>query len=274
MRWDKPIGALLLLWPTLWALWLAGAGQPAQAVAVIFILGVWVTRSAGCVVNDLADRDFDPFVERTRDRPLAARRVGVFEALALALALGLVALILALWLDSRLVLWLALIGALIAVSYPYMKRLHHLPQAHLGLAFGWGIPMAYAALTGGLPAAAWWLFAANAAWVLVYDTVYAMSDREDDLKIGVKSSAILFGEYDKRLVGLLQIATLVLLAVVGRVNDLGWLYYLGLFSGAWFFLYQQYLIRDRDRQGCFQAFLNNNGFGLCVFCGIVLDHLP
>lgn len=274
MRWNKPIGALLLLWPTLWALWLAGHGQPPQTVTVIFLLGVWLTRSAGCVANDLADRDFDRHVARTADRPLTSGRVSVIEALILCIVLGLLALGLALALNSALVLWLAALGALLAISYPFMKRLHHLPQAHLGLAFGWGIPMAYAALHNELPADAWWLFAANAAWVLVYDTVYAMSDRDDDIKIGVKSSAILFGRHDRHWVLGLQLLTLLLLIVVGVRQQLGWLYYLGLFAGAWFFLYQQYLIRDRDRDGCFRAFLNNNGFGLCVFCGILLDQLP
>lgn len=273
MRWDKPIGALLLLWPTLWALWLAGQGRPEQTVVIIFLSGVWVMRSAGCIVNDIADRDFDPHVERTRQRPLAAGRITLAEAvlvfgIMILIALALVSLL------NRLTFYLALIGLLFTVSYPFMKRFHHLPQAHLGLAFGWGIPMAYAALSGAVPGAAWLLFVANMAWVLVYDTVYAMSDREDDLKIGVKSSAILFGVYDKLIVGLLQILTLLLLTAVGVFNDLGRVYYFALFAGAGFFLYQQYLIRDRDRMACFKAFLNNNGFGLVVFCGIVLDALP
>lgn len=273
MRWDKPIGALLLLWPTLWALWLAGQGRPEQTVVIIFLSGVWVMRSAGCIVNDIADRDFDPHVERTRQRPLAAGRITLAEAvlvfgIMILIALALVSLL------NRLTFYLALIGLLFTISYPFMKRFHHLPQAHLGLAFGWGIPMAYAALSGAVPGAAWLLFVANMAWVLVYDTVYAMSDREDDLKIGVKSSAILFGVYDKLIVGLLQILTLLLLTAVGVFNDLGRVYYFALFAGAGFFLYQQYLIRDRDRMACFKAFLNNNGFGLVVFCGIVLDALP
>jgi 4-hydroxybenzoate polyprenyltransferase len=273
MRWDKPIGALLLLWPTLWALWLAGEGQPQQSIVIIFLAGVWLMRSAGCIVNDIADRDFDPHVERTRDRPLAAGRVSLRQALLLFCIVSLIAFALVLLLN-RLTLWLALIGVVLTISYPFMKRFHHLPQGHLGLAFGWGIPMAYAALTGSVPFAAWLLFIANIAWVLVYDTVYAMSDREDDLKIGVKSSAILFGDYDTRMVGLFQTLTLVLMVAVGILNEMNAIYYFSLLFGAWFFLYQQYLIHDRDRYRCFRAFLNNNGFGLTIFCGIVLNYLP
>jgi 4-hydroxybenzoate polyprenyltransferase len=273
MRWDKPIGALLLLWPTLWALWLAGAGRPDQDIVIIFLLGVWLMRSAGCIVNDMADLDFDPHVERTRNRPLAAGRVTLREALILFGFVCLVCCSMVMMLNW-LTVGLAVIGVLLTISYPFMKRFHHLPQAHLGLAFGWGIPMAYAALTGSVPMAAWLLFIANIAWVLVYDTVYAMSDRADDLKIGVKSSAILFGNYDTRVVGLLQLLTLVLMAAVGMVNGMHTIYYISLLLGAGFFLYQQYLIHDRDRYRCFQAFLNNNGFGLTVFCGILLNYLP
>lgn len=273
MRWDRPIGALLLLWPTLWALWLAGGGQPQQSVVLIFLLGVWVMRSAGCVINDLADRHFDPFVERTRDRPLASNRVSVREALILTGVLLLIALGLVLLLN-RLTVLLAVIGLLLAVIYPFMKRFHHLPQANLGLAFSWSIPMAYAALTNSVPAGVWLLFIANMAWVLVYDTEYAMSDRDDDLKIGLKSSAILFGEHDRAIIGGLQLVTLLLLVAVGWVNDLGVVYYLALLGAGWLFLYQQYLIRNRDRQDCFKAFLNNNGVGLVIFCGLLLAQLP
>ena len=273
MRWDKPIGALLLLWPTLWALWLAGQGQPQQFVVVIFLLGVWIMRSCGCAINDIADREFDPHVERTRSRPLAAGRISLREAVLVFLAMVLLALILVLQLNW-LCFWLSLIGLVVAISYPFMKRFHHLPQAHLGIAFGWGVPMAYAALNGHVPFEAWVLFFANMTWVLVYDTEYAMSDREDDLKVGVKSSAILFGARDKQIVGGLQLATVILMVLVGIVNNLGSLYYLGLAAGALTFIYQQYLITERDRRDCFRAFLNNNGFGLAVFCGIVLDLLP
>ena len=273
MRWDKPIGALLLLWPTLWALWLAGDGQPNARIVIIFLLGVWIMRSAGCVINDIADRDFDPHVERTRERPLAAGYITLREAVIVLIVMGLIALALVLSLN-RLTILLSLVGVLLTLSYPFIKRFHHLPQAHLGLAFGWGIPMAYAALTNDVPVAAWWLFIANIAWVMVYDTVYAMSDREDDLKIGVKSSAILFADWDRHWVAGFQIATLLLLIFVGVLNQLGWIFYAALFIGSWAFIYQHYLIHNRDRQGCFQAFLNNNVFGLVIFCGIVLDLLP
>ncbi len=273
MRLDKPIGAFLLLWPTLWSLWLAGHGQPAQKVVLIFLLGVFLMRSAGCVINDIADRDLDPHVARTRQRPLAAQRVSVREALVLFAVLCLLAFALVLLLNTLTVL-LSLVGAVLAISYPFMKRLHPMPQVHLGVAFGWSIPMAYAALTNTVPAAAWLLFTANVVWSVVYDTLYAMVDREDDLKVGVKSTAILFGAHDKRIVAGLQILLLALLTLVGIAAGLGWIYYGGLLAAAWFPLYQQYLIRDRQPGDCFKAFLNNNWFGLVVFLGILLDSLP
>lgn len=273
MRLDRPIGIFLLLWPTLWALWLAGQGQPAQEVVVVFITGVFLMRSAGCVINDIADRDVDPFVARTRQRPLAARRVSVREALWLFIVLCLVAFALVLMMNTLTIL-LSLVGVALAASYPFMKRVHYLPQAHLGAAFGWSIPMAFAAITGTVPALAWLLFAANVVWSIVYDTLYAMVDREDDLQVGMKSTAILFGAQDKRIIGYLQILLMILLILVGVLADLGWAYYLGLFAAAWFALYQQYLIRSREPDGCFKAFLNNNWFGLVVFCGILLDSLP
>ena len=273
IRFDKPIGTLLLLWPTLWGLWLAGQGQPSQKVVVIFVLGVFLMRSAGCVINDIADRDLDPHVERTRERPLAARRVSIQEALGLFSGLCLCAFALVLLMNTLTIL-LSFVGVILAASYPFMKRYHYLPQAHLGMAFGWSIPMAFAALTGTVPAVAWLLFAANVVWSVVYDTMYAMVDRQDDLKIGVKSSAILFGSRDKRIIAYLQGLLLVLLALVGIAAGLGWAYYLGLFFAAWFALYQQYLIRDREPDGCFRAFLNNNWFGLVVFCALMLNFLP
>lgn len=273
MRLDRPIGTFLLLWPTLWALWLAGQGRPTQGVVCIFILGAWLMRSAGCVINDIADRNLDPFVSRTRSRPLAARRVSVREALWLFIGLCLAAFGLVLLLN-RLTILLSLIGVVLAASYPFMKRYHHLPQLHLGAAFGWSIPMAFAALTNSVPLLAWLLFAANVIWSLVYDTMYAMVDRADDLRMGAKSSAIWFGERDRRILAQLQGLLLILLGLVGLVARLGWAYYLGLFAAAWFALYQQYLIRDRDPAECFKAFLNNNWFGLVVFCGILLDGLP
>jgi 4-hydroxybenzoate polyprenyltransferase len=273
MRLDKPIGTLLLLWPTLWALWLAGQGQPSQKVVVVFVLGVLLMRSAGCVINDIADRNLDPFVARTRQRPLAARRVSVREACGLFLILSLSAFALVLLLNTLTVL-LAVIGLLLAVSYPFMKRLHYLPQVHLGVAFGWSIPMAFAALTGTVPFIGWLLFLANILWSVVYDTMYAMVDREDDVQIGAKSTAIWFGTRDRRIIGRLQGALLVVLTLLGVLAGLGWAYYTGLFAAAWFALYQQYLIRNREPGQCFKAFLNNNWFGLVIFCGILIDFLP
>lgn len=273
MRLDRPIGAFLLLWPTLWALWLAGRGQPKQKVVVIFVLGVFLMRSAGCVINDIADRNLDPHVERTRQRPLAARRVSVREALLLFVALCLLAFALVLMTNSLTVL-LSIIGLGLALSYPFMKRFHYLPQIHLGAAFGWSIPMAFTALTGKTPLLAWLLFAANIVWSVVYDTMYAMVDREDDLRMGAKSSAIYFGERDKQVIGRLQLLLLGLLILVGVTAGLGWVYYLGLLAAAWFAIYQQYLIRDREPKECFRAFLNNNWFGLMIFCGLLVDFLP
>ena len=273
MRLDKPIGAFLLLWPTLWALWLAGQGQPAKGVVIIFVLGVFLMRSAGCVINDIADRNFDPYVARTRQRPLAAQRLTVREAAVVFIVLCLTAFALVLRLNTLTVL-LSLPALALAISYPFMKRFHHLPQVHLGAAFGWSIPMAFAALTGGIPWLAWLLFAANVVWSVVYDTMYAMVDRDDDLQVGTKSTAILFGTRDRQIIGRLQLLLLALLVLVGIVGGLGWAYYTGLFAATWFALYQQYLIRNREPSQCFKAFLNNNWFGLIIFCGIVLDFLP
>ena len=273
MRLHRPIGIYLLLWPTLWALWLAGGGQPPRGVVLVFVLGVVLMRSAGCVMNDIADRDFDPHVARTRDRPLAAGRVKPGEALVLAAALGLLAFALVLT-QNALTVKLSFVGLALTVSYPFMKRLHPLPQFHLGAAFGWAIPMAYAAVTDSLPPVAWLLFLGNVLWSAVYDTQYAMVDREDDRRIGVKSTAILFGTRDKRIIGYLQLALLGVLVMVGLLAGLGWIYYSGLFAAAGFALYQQYLIRNREPEQCFRAFLSNNGFGLAIFCGLLLDYLP
>jgi 4-hydroxybenzoate polyprenyltransferase len=273
MRLDRPIGSYLLLWPTLWALWLAGQGQPPQKVVVIFLVGVFLMRSAGCVINDIADRNFDPFVARTRQRPLAAGRASVREACWLFVILCLSAFALVLLLNTLTIL-LSLVGVILTVSYPFMKRFHPLPQVHLGAAFGWSIPMAYAALTGTVPFIGWLLFLANVVWSVVYDTLYAMVDREDDLQIGTKSAAILFGTRDRQIIGRLQITLLALLILIGILVGLGWAYYLGVLAGAWFALYQQYLIRNREPEQCFKAFLNNNWFGLAVFCGILVDFLP
>ncbi len=273
MRLHRPIGIYLLLWPTLWALWLAAGGQPPRGVVLVFVLGVVLMRSAGCVMNDLADRDFDPHVARTRDRPLAAGRVKPGEALVLAAVLSLLAFALVLT-QNALTVKLSFVGLALTASYPFMKRLHPLPQLHLGAAFGWAIPMAYAAVSDNLPPVAWLLFLGNVLWSAIYDTQYAMVDREDDRRIGVKSTAILFGARDRHIIGYLQLALLGVLVVVGPLAERGWIYYLGLFVAAWFALYQQYLIRNREPAECFKAFLNNNSFGLVIFCGLLLDYLP
>ncbi|MEW6330838.1 MAG: 4-hydroxybenzoate octaprenyltransferase [Pseudomonadota bacterium] len=272
MRLHRPIGILLLMWPTLWALWIAGQGRPGAHVFVVFVLGVVLMRSAGCVINDYADRDFDPHVERTRDRPVAAGRVSPREALALFAVLCLVAFALVLTLNRPTIL-LSFAGAFLAATYPFLKRYTHLPQFYLGMAFGWGIPMAFAAQTGEVPALAWILFAANICWSVAYDTAYAMVDREDDLKVGVKSTAILFGRYDRAMVLLFHIMTIALLAWVGARAGLGLGYHAGLAAASGFALYQQWLMRHRDRAGCFRAFLNNNWFGAAVFAGLMLDFM-
>ncbi len=271
MRLHRPIGILLLLWPTLWGLWFSGEGRPDLHVFTVFVLGVVLMRSAGCVINDYADRGFDPHVERTRERPIAAGRVSPREALALFAALCLVAFALVLTLNPLTIL-LSLAGAFLAASYPFLKRYTHLPQFYLGVAFGWGIPMAFAAQTGSVPPLAWVLFAANVFWSVAYDTAYAMVDREDDLKVGVKSTAILFGRYDRLLIGVFHALTIALLAIAGALAARGFLYYGGLVAAALFALYQQYLIRDRARDGSFKAFLDNNRFGAVVFAGLALDY--
>jgi 4-hydroxybenzoate polyprenyltransferase len=272
MRLHRPIGILLLLWPTLWALWIAGQGRPDLPVFVVFVLGVVLMRSAGCVINDYADRDFDPHVERTRDRPVAAGRVSPREALALFTVLCLIAFALVLTLN-RLTILLSFAGAFLAATYPFLKRYSHLPQFYLGMAFGWGIPMAFAAQTGGVPGLAWILFAANIFWAVAYDTAYAMVDREDDLRVGVKSTAILFGRHDRAMIFAFHIVTIALLALTGALAGLGLGYYAGLMVASGFALYQQWLMRQRGRDGCFRAFLNNNWFGAAVFAGLLIDYL-
>lgn len=272
MRVDRPVGTMLLLWPTLWALWIAARGRPDPNILVIFIAGVFLMRSAGCVVNDFADRDMDPHVERTRDRPLAAGRVSNSEALLLFALLCGAALALVLTLNYLTVM-LSLVGAFWAVIYPFMKRFIHFPQLFLGFAFSWGIPMAFSAQTGAVPGVAWVMLAANMAWVMAYDTMYAMSDRDDDLAIGVKSTAILFGRQDRLIVGCCQLLTLVLLVLVGVFESLNHYYYFSLLTTAVFFLYQQWLIRDREARACFRGFLNNTWSGASIFLGIVLSYL-
>jgi 4-hydroxybenzoate polyprenyltransferase len=270
MRLDKPIGTLLLLWPTLWGLWLASDGQPNWALVWIFSLGTLLMRSAGCVINDYADRDFDPHVERTRERPLAARRVSTREALLLAAILVLCAFLLILPL-SRKVWALSLVALFLAGSYPYTKRFFALPQAYLGIAFGFGIPMAYAAVLDDVPLQAWLLLLANVFWALAYDTEYAMVDREDDLRIGIRTAAITFGEYDVIAIMACYLVTLGILAEVGQMLFLGTAYYVGLSVAAALAGYHFTLIRDRTREGCFKAFRHNNGFGAVIFVGIALD---
>ena len=271
MRLDRPIGIWLLLWPTLWALWISGRGKPNPQIFIIFLVGTVLMRSAGCTINDYADRSFDPHVRRTLDRPLAAGRISPLEALLLFAVLCLTALMLALQLN-KLTLLLALGGAFLAVSYPFIKRFLSVPQLYLGVTFGWGIPMAFAAQLERLPRIAWLLLLANVLWVTVYDTIYAMVDREDDMKIGVRSSAILFGDSDRHIIAILQIMTLLSLYLVGRMIHAGVWYAAGLAAGAVLFIYQLYLIRGRDRDACFRAFLNNNYFGMAVFIGILLEY--
>ena len=271
MRLDRPIGALLLLWPMLWALWIAAKGPPDISILFIFLIGVFVMRSAGCVINDYADRDPDPHVERTRQRPLAARRVRPREALGLFAALGLCALGLVA-MTNQLTILLSIPGIVLAATYPYAKRFTYLPQVHLGLAFGWAVPMAYAAQTDALPALAWLIMTAAVLWAVVYDTQYAMVDRNDDLLVGVKSTAILFGDLDRVFVSGFQVLVLLSLLVVGLQADLGSYYYAALAIGTALFLYQMRLIWRREREGCFAAFLNNNWFGAVIFAGIYTDY--
>lgn len=271
MRLHRPIGILLLLWPTLWGLWFAAGGVPDAHLLIVFVAGVVLMRSAGCVINDYADRDFDQHVARTKDRPIAAGRVSPREALVLFVVLCLIAFALVLTLN-RLTIALAVVGALLAAIYPFTKRVTNLPQFWLGAAFGWAIPMAFAAQTGSVPPLAWLLFAANIFWAVAYDTAYAMADREDDLRVGVKSTAILFGSWDRAMILLHHVAALVLLAVTGVQTSRGMLFYAGLAAATTLALYQQWLIRDRKPAACFKAFLNNNYFGLAVFAGLALDY--
>ena len=273
MRLDKPIGILLLLWPTLWGVWLSGAGRPDWVVVLVFVLGTVLMRSAGCVINDYADRDFDRHVERTKERPLTAGRVTTKEALALFAVLSLLAFALVLMLGNRLVIWMSIPAVFLAASYPFTKRFLAIPQAYLGIAFGFGIPMAYAAHLGSVPAVAWALLLANVFWAVAYDTEYAMVDREDDLKIGIKTSAITFGRFDVAAVMLCYGATLAILAGVGVSQQLGAAFYAGLLVAAAIMGVHYTWIRGRERMACFKAFLHNNYVGLAIFAGIVADYL-
>lgn len=270
-RLDRPIGNFLVLWPMLWALWVAAEGVPDLDILVIFLLGVLLMRAAGCVINDFADRDVDGHVKRTVNRPMARGLVSPREALTLFVVLCLIAFGLVL-LTNRLTILLSFVGVLLAASYPFMKRYTHLPQVHLGAAFGWAIPMAFAAQTGTVPAIAWLMFVSAVVWATVYDTEYAMVDRDDDLRIGVKSTAILFGDMDRFMIGVLQVLMLLTLVMIGQRAELGAVYQLSVAAGAILFAWQQWLIRDRDREACFRAFLNNNYFGAVIFLGVVLSY--
>jgi len=270
IRLDKPIGALLLLWPTLWALWLASQGQPRLVIVVIFIAGTWLMRSAGCALNDWADRNYDAHVERTRTRPLAAGEIAPGEALAVAAGLALLAFGLVLFLN-RFAIALSFVGVAIAAVYPFTKRFFALPQLVLGVAFGFGIPLAYAAIQNELPAACWLLLAANVCYAFAYDTEYAMVDRDDDARLGLRTSAITLGRFDVAAVMASYAGMLVFLAAAGAILGLAWPYYAGLAVGAGMMLYHWTLIRGRTREGCFKAFRHNNWVGAVIFAGIVLS---
>jgi 4-hydroxybenzoate polyprenyltransferase len=271
-RLDRPIGIYLVLWPALWGLWVAAEGVPQPLILVVFLAGVVLMRSAGCAINDYADRHIDGHVARTMQRPLARGAISSREAVGVFLVLSLIAFALVLQLN-RLTILLSIPAVFLAGSYPFMKRFTHLPQAYLGVAFGWAVPMAFAAQTGEVVQASWLLFFATVLWALAYDTMYAIADREDDLKIGVKSSAILFGRFDRLAIGVLQLLVLAVLWLTGLSFDLHWPYYSGLLLASGFSLYQQYLIRERNPQLSFRAFLNNHYFGMVVFLGIVASYL-
>lgn len=272
MRVDKPIGTLLLLWPTYWALWLASDGFPPVSLFVIFTLGVFLTRSAGCVINDFADRNLDGCVERTKSRPLVSGRVNNSEALLLFVVLALTAFLLVLFLN-RLTMILSVVAITIATLYPFCKRVTYFPQIILGAAFSMSIPMAYAATLDSIPQTAWLLYIANLLWVLAYDTLYAIVDRKDDLKVGIKSTAILFGDADLQIIALIQGCFIFGMLLVGTSYELNYWYYIGLLGAACLMLWQLHHSKRRDPQNCFEAFLNNQWVGLCIFCGILLAKL-
>lgn len=271
-RLNKPIGIWLLLWPVLWALWLSSGGRPDAHVFIVFVLGTVLTRSAGCAINDFADRNFDGHVKRTRGRPLVTGAVHPAEAVAICAGLGLIALGLALTLN-QFTQSLTLVGGVLVITYPFVKRFFPLPQFYLGAAFTWSVPMAYAAHTGAIPRQAWVMFMAGVLWTMAYDTMYAMVDRDDDRKLGIRSSAILFGDADRFIIGIMQLMTLMALWLIGRELELGLWYGLGIAVAAMFALYQQLLIRNRQPEDCFKAFLNNNYFGMAVFIGIALEYI-
>ena len=272
VRLDRPIGIFLLLWPALWALWIASHGKPDPLVLFVFIVGTVLMRSAGCAINDYADRNIDAYVQRTRQRPLAAGKVSSKEAVLVFCVLSLLAFGLVLLLN-RFTIYLSFAGVVLAVAYPFAKRYTHLPQVVLGMAFAWAVPMAFTAQTATLPKEAWLIYVITVVWAVIYDTMYAMVDREDDLKIGVKSTAILFGDADRTILFILQLMMFAGLYLLGRQAGLGKFYYLGMGIAALLALYQQLLIRKREPAKCFRAFLNNNWLGTILFIGIVLDYL-
>lgn len=272
MRMHKPIGIFLLLWPTLWALWIAAEGVPHLGVLTVFVLGVVLMRSAGCVINDYADREIDPRVNRTKDRPIASGRVSADEAMLLFMGLCFSAFLLVLTMNTFTIL-LSLGGVALAAVYPFMKRYTHMPQIVLGMAFGWAVPMAFAAQTNSVPKIAWLLYVVTVLWAVIYDTMYAMADRSDDLKIGVKSTAILFGDADRVIIGILQLMMLIALYLIGLQSQLGTVYDIAVLIAAILMVYHQYLIRYRQPAMCIQAFLNNNWLGAAIFIGIVVGYL-
>ena len=271
MRFDRPIGMLLLLWPTLWALWIAGEGRPSLKNVLIFCIGVVLMRAAGCIMNDIADRNFDGHVDRTRCRPLATGELTVRQALVAFAVLMLMAFGLVL-LTNALTIKLAFAGALLASTYPFFKRWTHFPQVVLGLAFGWGIPMAFSAETGLVPVTAWLILLINVIWSVIYDTLYAMVDRDDDMSIGLKSTAILFGRHDLLVLRVLKIGMIALLLLLGWMLGFAWPWFSAVVIAAGLFAMQQYQVRDRDRDACFKAFLNNNWVGLVLWVGLLIDY--
>jgi 4-hydroxybenzoate polyprenyltransferase len=271
-RLNRPIGILLLLWPTLWAIWIASDGRPDMTILLVFVAGTILMRSAGCAVNDYADRDFDAHVKRTADRPLASGKISTTEALLVAGVLSLISFLLVVAFLNRLTLYLSFVALFLAGTYPFTKRFFVMPQAYLGLAFGFGIPMAFAAHTGAVPALAWWLMLANVFWTLAYDTEYAMVDRDDDAKIGIKTTALLLGRHDVSFVMFCYLAMLATLTAIGKIIGLGWPYFLGLVLACAIALFHYTLIRKRERESCFRAFLHNNWLGFTVFCGLMFDY--
>lgn len=274
IRLDKPVGIFLLLWPTLWALFIAANGIPSIRLLVVFVIGVILMRSAGCAINDYADRNIDPFVARTRQRPIASGEIQPSEAIMVFAVLLIIAFLLVLLLLNRLTLYFAVGGVLLAASYPFVKRMHFLPQVHLGVAFAWSVPMAFTAVNNEYPPPiAWLIFTCAVLWTTAYDTMYAMADREEDIKIGVKSTAILFGPLDKFAIGVMQLLVIACLILIGVNTQMSWVYYAAICVGIGFFVYQQILIRHRFADRCFYAFLNSQYFGLVIFIGIVANYL-